>query len=95
MRVIDKSFPFRHFKGGASANPCHCFAKSVNSVKSINALFAKQIDINTASGHFSGVFGTPSENLELSWKGSKVFGIFRKSSDINLISNLEKKKRIT
>ena len=35
-------------------------------------------------GTFSEVFETTSENPELSWKGSKVFGIFRKSFNFSL-----------
>ena len=38
--------------GFESANPCHCFSKSANPPESRTALFAKQIDINTASGLF-------------------------------------------
>ena len=75
-------------EGGGGLIPpiCTYFAKSVNPT------FAKQIGINIASVFFGSFWDTmASENLELSWKGLKIFGIFRKSSVVNLIRNLKKK----
>ena len=89
-----RSLPVLNFvqypPGDESPNTCHGFAKSVTPPKA-----CKTKSHQHCFGTFSEVLEIPSENPELSWKGSKIIGIFRKSSDINLIRNLEKLNNLT
>ena len=71
MRVTDTTLPFRLLKG--MSPPIHVM---VLPNQSLRPKLAIQTAINTASGLFSDVLEIPSEKAELSWKGSKIIGIF-------------------
>ena len=91
MWVTDRSFPFRLLKGDESANQYIVLPNQ--SIYRNPEPHSKTNSHQHCFGTFSEAFETPSENPKLSWKGLKVFGIFKKSSDINLLPN-RKKKRI-
>ena len=92
VQVTNRSFPFMLFKGDEPAKPCH-FLPNQTIRRNPEPHCLQKNEQQHCFRTFSEVsFETSSENSELSLKGSKVSSILRKSSDINLIPNLNKKE---